>query len=34
MEDALACYHSPEYTKAKAFRQQASTGEFILVEGI
>jgi uncharacterized protein (DUF1330 family) len=34
MEDALACYHSPEYTKAKAFRQQASEGEFILVEGI
>jgi uncharacterized protein (DUF1330 family) len=34
MEDALACYHSPEYTRAKAFRQQASTGEFILVEGV
>ena len=34
MEDALACYHSPEYTKAKQFRLAASTGEFILVEGI
>ena len=34
MEDALACYHSPEYAKAKLFRQQASEGEFILVEGI
>ena len=33
MEDALACYNSPEYTKARAFRQKASTGEFILVEG-
>jgi len=34
MEDAIACYHSPEYTKARAFRHQASTGEFILVEGV
>ena len=34
MEDALACYHSPEYAEAKVFRQQASTGEFVLVEGI
>lgn len=34
MEDALACYNSPEYSKARAFRQKASTGEFILVEGV
>jgi uncharacterized protein (DUF1330 family) len=34
MEDALACYHSPEYSKAKEFRLKASTGEFVLVEGI
>ncbi len=33
MDDALACYNSPEYTKARAIRQKASTGEFILVEG-
>jgi uncharacterized protein (DUF1330 family) len=34
MEDAIACYNSPEYTKARALRQKASTGEFILVEGV
>jgi uncharacterized protein (DUF1330 family) len=34
MEDALACYNSPEYTAAQVFRKQASTGEFILVEGV
>ena len=34
MEDAIACYNSPEYTKARAIRQKASTGEFILVEGV
>jgi uncharacterized protein (DUF1330 family) len=34
MEEALACYHSPEYTKARAFRSKASTGELILVEGV
>ena len=34
MEDALACYNSPEYTAARAIRQKASTGEFILVEGV
>jgi uncharacterized protein (DUF1330 family) len=34
MEDAIACYHSPEYIMARAFRQKASTGEFILVEGV
>jgi uncharacterized protein (DUF1330 family) len=34
MEDAKACYDSPEYTAARAFRQKASTGEILLVEGI
>jgi uncharacterized protein (DUF1330 family) len=34
MEDAIACYNSPEYAKARAIRQKASTGEFILVEGV
>jgi uncharacterized protein (DUF1330 family) len=34
MEEALACYNSPEYTKAREYRHQASTGELILVEGV
>jgi len=33
MEDALACYNSPEYTEARKIRQSVSEGEFILVEG-
>ena len=33
MEDALACYNAPEYVAARKFRQAASNGEFILVEG-
>ena len=34
MQDAHDCYHSPEYTAARAIRQPASEGEWILVEGI
>ena len=34
MEDALACYNSPEYAAARVFRQKASTAEFFLVEGV
>ena len=34
MDDALACYNSPEYTKARAIRQAVSTGEIILIEGV
>ena len=34
MEEALACYNSPEYTAARAIRQALSQGEFILVEGV
>jgi uncharacterized protein (DUF1330 family) len=32
MKEALACYHSPEYTAARAIRQTVSDGEFVLVE--
>jgi uncharacterized protein (DUF1330 family) len=34
MEDALACYNSPEYTAARKIRQSISEGEFVLVEGV
>jgi uncharacterized protein (DUF1330 family) len=34
MDDAIACYNSPEYTAARAIRQKASTADFILVEGV
>jgi uncharacterized protein (DUF1330 family) len=33
MEDAIACYNSPEYTEARKIRQSVSDGEFLLVEG-
>jgi uncharacterized protein (DUF1330 family) len=32
-EAARAAYYSPEYTKARAIRQEASQGEFIVIEG-
>lgn len=31
--DALDCYHSPEYTAARAIRQSVADGEFIVIEG-
>jgi uncharacterized protein (DUF1330 family) len=34
MDDALACYNSPEYTAARAIRQAVSEGDWILVEGV
>jgi uncharacterized protein (DUF1330 family) len=34
MDEALACYNSPEYTAARAIRQTVSQGEFVLVEGV
>jgi uncharacterized protein (DUF1330 family) len=34
IDDALACYHSPEYTAARAIRQPASEGEFVIAEGV
>jgi uncharacterized protein (DUF1330 family) len=33
-EAARRWYHSPEYTEAKATRDGAATGSFILVEGV
>ncbi|MEJ8475002.1 DUF1330 domain-containing protein [Roseibium algae] len=30
---AMACYKSPEYSKAKALRETASEGDVIIVEG-
>ena len=32
-EQALACYRSPEYTRALALRLPVSTGDLIVVEG-
>ena len=32
--DALACYNSPEYQKAKALRAGAGVAEIVLVEGV
>jgi len=32
-ETALACYHSPEYTAARALRVPVSTGSVAIVEG-
>ena len=32
-EQALACYHSPEYQAAAEFRRKASMGEILVVEG-
>jgi uncharacterized protein (DUF1330 family) len=34
MDDALACYNSPEYTAARKIRQPVSEGEFVFVEGV
>ena len=33
VEAALDCYHSPEYTEARAIRQAAAEGELMIVEG-
>jgi uncharacterized protein (DUF1330 family) len=30
---ALACYHSPEYQAAKAFRDGASVADLLIIEG-
>jgi len=34
MEQARACFDSPEYQAGRAWRHQSSTGELILVEGV
>ena len=33
-ETALACYRSPEYTKALKIRRDISIGDLVIVEGI
>jgi len=33
LQHAHDCYHSPEYTAARVFRDKSGQGEFILVEG-
>jgi uncharacterized protein (DUF1330 family) len=32
-EAALACYRSPEYLRALAFREAASTSDLVIIEG-
>ncbi|MBB3952288.1 MULTISPECIES: DUF1330 domain-containing protein [Aureimonas] len=34
MEEALACYNSPEYQEAKRLRQEVSDAELLIVEGV
>ena len=34
LEQARACYHSPEYTLARTFREKSALADLILVEGI
>lgn len=34
VEDAIACYHSPEYQAAKAIRQEVSEADMMVVEGV
>ena len=33
-EDALACYHSEEYQKARMYRKDAGVADITIVEGI
>ena len=33
MEDALACYASPEYAEARSVREEVSDAEIVIVEG-
>ena len=33
-QDALDCYHSPEYQAARAYRADISSGDFIILEGL
>jgi|SRR5450759_5262162 uncharacterized protein (DUF1330 family) len=32
-ESAWACYHSPEYAAAKAFRENASAADIVILDG-
>jgi uncharacterized protein (DUF1330 family) len=33
-DDAVACWNSPEYQRAKAIREPVSEGDFIILEGL
>ena len=33
-QDALDCYHSPEYQAARAHRANAGTADIVIVEGV
>lgn len=32
-EQALACYHSPEYNEATSYRLPAANGDLVIIEG-
>ena len=34
LEQAEACYNSPEYQEAKSYREGAATARFIVVDGV
>jgi uncharacterized protein (DUF1330 family) len=34
VEQAVACYRSPEYQHARSFRAPAADGEIVIVEGV
>jgi uncharacterized protein (DUF1330 family) len=34
LEQAVACYNSPEYQRAKAYRNGAAVAEIVVVEGV
>jgi uncharacterized protein (DUF1330 family) len=34
VEDAVACYRSPEYQHARSFRAPVADGEIVIVEGV
>lgn len=34
LDDAQACYHSPEYQAARAIRRKLADAELVLVEGV
>jgi len=34
LDDALACYNSPEYQAAKAHREGAGEAELVIIEGL
>lgn len=34
LEQARACYESPEYQEARSYREKVSRGQFMVVEGL